>query len=87
MYPDDWGKCASCEIVSHCAYALEHLKSMKPNGLKKGCFFEQQLTGDETLYHTLNFVDGQQNLAHTVGERAYLENLRKTNAKSTCLRK
>jgi hypothetical protein len=87
MYPDDWGKCASCEIVSHCAYALEHLKSLKPNGLKKGCFFEQQLAGDETLYHTLNFVNGQQNLAHTVGERAYLENLRKTNAKSTCLQK
>jgi hypothetical protein len=87
MYPDDWGKCASCEIVGHCAYALEHLKSLKPNGLKKGCYFEGQLTGEENLYQTMNFVNGQQQFARTVGEKEYLENLKKANAQSPCLQK
>jgi hypothetical protein len=87
MYHDDWGKCASCEIVGHCAYALEHLKSLKPNGLKKGCYFEGQLTGEENLYQTMNFVNGQQQFARTVGEKEYLENLKKANAQSPCLQK
>jgi hypothetical protein len=87
MYPDDWGKCASCEIVTHCAYALDYLRSLKPNGLKKGCYFEGQLTGEENLYQTMNFVNGQQRLARTVGEKEYLENLKKANARSPCLKK
>ncbi len=87
MYPEDWGKCASCEIVSHCAYALEHLKSLKPNGLKKGCYFGSQLTGEENLYQTMNFVNGQQQFLLTVGEKEYLEGLKKANARSPCLNK
>jgi hypothetical protein len=87
MYPDDWGKCASCEIVGHCAYALEHLKSMKPNGLKKGCFFVEQLTGEENLYQTMNFVNGQQQFLRNVSEKEYLESLKKANARSPCLQK
>lgn len=86
LYPEDWGKCVSCEIVSHCAYALEYLRSLKPNGLKKGCYFQQQLTGEESLYHTLNFVNGQQQLARAAGEKAYMENLKKANGRSPCLR-
>ena len=86
LYPEDWGKCVSCEIVSHCAYALEYLRSLKPNGLKKGCYFQQQLTGEESLYHTLNFVNGQQQLARAAGEKAYVENLKKANGRSPCLR-
>ena len=86
-YPEDWSKCASCEIVGHCAYALAHLKSMKPNGLKKGCYFEEQLTGEENLYQTMNFVNGQQQFLRTAGERNYLENLKKANARSSCLQK
>jgi hypothetical protein len=87
IYPEDWGKCVSCEIVSHCAYALSYLKSLKPNGLKKGCFFEQQLTGEESLYHTLNFVNGQQNIIQGLGEKTYIESLKKANGKSPCLQK
>jgi len=87
MYPEDWGKCASCEIVGHCAYALDYLKSLKPNGLKKGCYFEGQLTGEENLYQTMNFVNGQQQLARTVGEDEYLESLKKANSRSPCLKK
>jgi hypothetical protein len=87
MYPDDWGKCASCEIVGHCAYALEHLKSLKPNGLKKGCYFEEQLTGEENLYQTMNFVNGQQQFVRKASEKEYLESLKKTNARSPCLKK
>jgi hypothetical protein len=87
LYPDDWGKCASCEIVGHCRYALDYLKSLKENGLKKGCVFQQQLTGEESLYHTLNFVNGQQQVVRASGEKAYLEELKKANAKSPCLQK
>lgn len=85
LYPEDWGKCSSCEIVGHCRYALDYLKSLKTNGIKKGCYFEQQLTGEETLYHIMNFVNGEQLLARTFGEKAYLESLKKTNARSSCL--
>jgi hypothetical protein len=87
LYPEDWGKCVSCEIVSHCAYALDYLKKLKPNGLKKGCFFAQQLTGEENLYQTLNFVNGQQYLIKETNEKEYLEGLKKANSKSTCLQK
>jgi len=85
LYPDDWGKCVSCEIVTHCAYALDHLRSLKPNGLKKGCYFDEQLSGEESLYHTLNFVNGQQVAVNQEGEQQYLERLKKLNGKSPCL--
>ncbi len=86
LYPDDWGKCVSCEVVGHCRYALDYLKGLKGNGLRKGCTFEQQLTGEESLYHTLNFVNGQQQVIQSAGEKTYIEELRKTNARSPCLR-
>ncbi|MGD0328993.1 MAG: hypothetical protein ABSB40_00935 [Nitrososphaeria archaeon] len=87
LYPEDWGKCLSCEIVGHCMYALEYLKNVKLNGIKKGCFFDQQLQGDETIYQTLNFVNGQQSLIGKTSEQSYLEGLKKANAKSPCLQK
>lgn len=87
LYPEDWTRCASCEIVGHCQYALEYLRSLKPNGLKKGCYFQQQLKGDENLYQTLNFVNGQQQFLRGQDEKAYLENLKKANYDSPCLRK
>lgn len=64
---------------------MDYLKSLKTNGIKKGCYFEQQLTGEETLYHIMNFVNGEQLLARTFGEKAYLESLKKTNGRSSCL--
>jgi hypothetical protein len=79
--------CISCEIVTHCAYALEYLRSIEPGDNKKGCYFEEQLTGDETLYHTLQFVDASQRLAKTIGEKKYLQYLKKTNLGSACLTK
>lgn len=85
VYPEDWSRCNSCETVGHCAYALNYLKSLKPNGIKKGCYFKEQLTGEETLYHTLQFVNAQQNLVKVHGEEKHLENLKRTNLASPCL--
>lgn len=87
LYPEDWTKCASCEIVGHCQYALEYLRSLKLDGLKRGCYFQQQLKGDENLYQTLNFVNGQQQFLYGRDQKAYLENLKKANSESPCLRK
>jgi len=87
LYPEDWSKCNSCEIVGHCAYALDYLRSLRPNGIKKGCYFKEQLTGEETLYHTLQFVNAHQHLANTVGEKNYLKSLKKVNSESPCLKK
>jgi len=88
LYPEDWGKCVSCELVGHCRYALDYLRSLKPDGiLKKGCYFREQLSGEESLYHTLNFVNAQQTFIKETGEKAYIQNLQKTNAKSPCLQK
>ena len=87
LYPEDWGKCASCETVGHCAYALEYLKNMKANGLKKGCYFKEQLTGEENLYQIMNFVNGQQQFMRRAGVEEYLESLKKANVRSPCLQK
>lgn len=86
LYPEDWSKCASCEIVGHCTYALSYLKSLKSNGIKKGCYFKESLTGEETLYHTLQFVNAQQQLANTLGEKKHIEELKKMNEASPCLK-
>ena len=66
-------------------YALSYLRSLKPNGLKKGCYFKDQLTGEESLYHTLAFVNAQTQTVGTEGEERYLNGLRKANEKSPCL--
>jgi hypothetical protein len=87
LYPEDWSKCASCEIVGHCEYALSYLKNLKSNGVKKGCYFNEQLTGEENLYHVLAFVNSHQDLARTQGEKRYLENLKRVNSASPCLTK
>ena len=70
QYPSDWSKCMSCEIVGHCVYALQHLRAQKE--FKKGCTFTLQLTGDESIYHTLAFVNGQQHLIKPVAIRSTL---------------
>ena len=79
LYPDNL-KCASCEIVGHCRLALDYLKSLKPNGIKKGRYFKEQLIGDETIYHALDFVNAHQSLADKVGKEKYIETLERTNA-------
>jgi hypothetical protein len=78
----------SCELVGHCRYALDYLRSLKPDGiLKKGCYFQEQLSGEESIYHTLNFVNAQQRFIKGTGEKIYLESLKRANAKSPCLQK
>jgi DNA-binding transcriptional ArsR family regulator len=79
LYPDNL-KCASCEIVGHCRLALDYLKSLRPNGVKKGKYYKEQLLGDETIYHALDFVNAHQSLADKVGKEKYIETLEKTNA-------
>jgi hypothetical protein len=64
---------------------VEYLKSLKPNGIRKGCYFQGQLTGEETLYHTLQFVNGNQHVINSLGEKAHLEDLKKANSRSPCL--
>lgn len=84
LYPDN-PKCASCDIVGHCRLALDYLMSLKSNGVRKGFYFSQQLVGDETLYHTLEFVNGQQHLVRELGEKQYLEELNKAGSSTATL--
>jgi DNA-binding transcriptional ArsR family regulator len=79
LYPDNL-KCASCEIVGHCRLALDYLKSLRPNGVKKGKYYKEQLLGDETIYHALDFVNAHQSLADKIGKEKYIETLEKTNS-------
>jgi len=81
-YPSNWEKCVSCEIVTHCEYALKYLRELEPNGIKKGHYFKEQLTGEETIYHTLMFVNAHQQLAKSLGEKKYLESLKAINSMS-----
>jgi hypothetical protein len=61
------------------------LKSLRPPEVEKGCLFEQQLTGEENLYQLLSFVNGQQQLVKTDGEKEYLKKIKQANTKSPCL--
>jgi DNA-binding transcriptional ArsR family regulator len=61
--------------------ALDYLKSINPEA-RKGCYFEEQLSGEETLYHTLDFVNAQQHLVNTLGEREYLTTLEEASARA-----
>jgi DNA-binding transcriptional ArsR family regulator len=83
LYPDN-PKCASCEIVGHCRLALDYLKSLNPEA-RKGCYFEEQLSGEETLYHTLDFVNAQQHIVNTLGETKYLTTLDEANSRKAKL--
>jgi hypothetical protein len=56
-----------------------------PNGIKKGCYFKEQLTGEESLYHILQFANANQQLVDNRGEKRHIEELRKANARSPCL--
>ncbi len=84
LYPDN-PKCASCEIVGHCRLALDYFKSLKPSVAKRRVYFKEQLTGEETLYHTLSFVNADQNLVNSWGERKYLKSLEDANSRRASL--
>jgi uncharacterized membrane protein len=49
--------------------------------LKKRFYFEEQLTGEETLYHTLDFVNAHQHIVNAIGEKKYLEILKESNSR------
>ncbi len=85
FYPDN-PKCTSCEIVGHCRLALEYFRHLKPNGFKKGCYFDEQVTGEETIYHLLEFVNAQQRLANELGYKQYIKELKRVNLNSPCLK-
>ena len=59
---------------------LDYLKSLRPNGIKKGKYFKEQLAGDESIYHVLDFVNAHQSLVDKVGKEKYIETLEKVNA-------
>ena len=85
LYPDDWSRCISCETVTHCTYALSHLKDLKSKDIVRGCFFKEQLSGEETLYHTLQFINAEQQIVKRIGDQKYLNDLKKANVKSPCI--
>jgi hypothetical protein len=66
---------------------LEYFRHLKPNGFKKGCYFDEQVTGEETIYHLLEFVNAQQRLANELGDKEYIKELKRVNLNSPCLKK
>ncbi len=86
FYPDN-PKCASCEIVGHCRLALEYLKRLVDKDVRRGCYFDEQITGEETMYHLLEFVNAHQRLVHELGQQPYLEELKRINHNSPCLQR
>jgi len=80
LQPDNWPNCNDCELVGHCRAALERIKNLK---LDKGQYFRGQLTGEETLYHVLHFVNSHQRIINKVGEEEYMEELKQENLKPT----
>jgi hypothetical protein len=86
-YSENSSKCAFRETVAHCEYALSYLKNLKPKAVKKRCCFSEQLTGEENLYHVLQFVNSHQDLAEMQSEKRYLENLKRVNLVSSCLKR
>jgi len=79
LYPDN-PKCNSCEVVGHCRLALDFFRSLNANEKEKGYYFGGQLNGEETLYHTLAFTDGQQRLVNELGAEQYMVELKKTSS-------
>ncbi len=79
--------CAVCVTVGHSEDALSHSRSVKSDETIKGCFFKEQLSGEETIHRTLKFVNGEQNIAKTFGNGEYLERINKANSESPCKRK
>jgi hypothetical protein len=68
-------------------YAVEHLRNLKMSRDQKGCIFKDQLSGEETLYQALNFVNAQQQLLNTMGQKRYMKELKEENAGSRCLKR
>ena len=80
LHPESWPNCNECEVVGHCRAALDRIKN---SSLEKGQFYKGQLTGEESLYHVLRFVNSQQKIINRVGKEKYMKELKQEiNVKS-----
>jgi len=68
--PDDSGRCIDCELVTHCSEALNRIKNSE---VERGHYFQGQLTGEESLYHVLRFVNVHQNRVREIGRQKYVK--------------
>ena len=77
IQPENWHYCNDCEL-GHCRLAIERIKWSNTD---RGEYFKGQLSGEETLYHVLSFVNSQQQMINRIGERRYVEELNQVNRK------
>jgi len=76
LQPENWPNCNDCEVVGHCKAALDRIKS---SSLERGHYYNGQLTGEESLYHVLRFVNTQQNIIKEMGKERYVKELKQEN--------
>jgi hypothetical protein len=76
LQPENWSNCKDCEVVGHCRAALDHIKN---SNLERGNYYTGQLTGEESLYHVLHFVNSQGNIIKRIGKEKYMKELRQEN--------
>ncbi|MDH5532791.1 MAG: hypothetical protein OEY83_06455 [Candidatus Bathyarchaeota archaeon] len=76
LQPENWTNCNDCEVVGHCRAALDRIKN---SSLNRGHYYTGQLTGEESMYHVLHFVNRQQNIVNKIGKEKYMKELRQEN--------
>lgn len=76
LHPESWPNCNYCEVVGHCRAALDRIKN---SNLERGRYYTGQLTGEESLYHVLHFVNRQQNAINKIGKEKYVKELKQEN--------
>jgi len=74
--PENWPNCNDCEDVGHCRAALDRIKN---SSLERGHYYRGQLTGEESLYHVLHFVNSQENVINKIGKEKYINELKQEN--------
>jgi len=55
------------------------LDRIKNSNLERGRYYAGQLTGEESLYHVLHFVNSQQNVINKIGKEKYVKELEQEN--------
>ncbi|MDH5438078.1 MAG: hypothetical protein OEX76_04160 [Candidatus Bathyarchaeota archaeon] len=76
LQPENWTNCNDCEVVGHCRAALDRIKN---SSLNRGHYYTGQLTGEESMYHVLHFVNRQQNIVNKIGKEKYMKELKHEN--------
>ena len=77
IQPENWHYCNDCEL-GHCRLAVARINR---SSMDRGEYFRGQLTGEETLYHVVSFVNGQQQMVNRIGEKRYIEELNQENTR------